>query len=39
MKTRLSEANAKLEGYDPQWKEKAAQAQADADANDCGDAV
>ena len=36
LKTRLSEANAKLEGYDPQWKEKAAQAQADADAKIAG---
>lgn len=28
----LSEANKKLEGYDPEWKQKAAQAQTDAEA-------
>ena len=32
LSTRLAEANAKLEGYDPEWKAKAAQAQKDADA-------
>jgi hypothetical protein len=31
LKTRLEEANGKLSGYDPEWKEKAAQAQLDAD--------
>lgn len=31
LKTRLDEANSKLEGYDPEWKEKAAQAQLEAD--------
>ena len=30
-KSRLEEANSKLEGYDPEWKTKAEQAQADAD--------
>ena len=29
--SRLEEANGKLEGYDPEWRAKAAQAQADAD--------
>ena len=29
--TRLSEASTKLEGYDPGWKDKAAQAQTEAD--------
>ena len=32
LQTRLEEANTKLEGYDPQWKEKAQQAQNQADA-------
>ena len=30
LKTRLDEANGKLEGYDPEWKEKAAQAENEA---------
>ena len=30
--TRLAEANTKLEGYDPEWKAKAEQAQKDAEA-------
>ena len=32
LKKMLAEANAKLEGFDPEWKTKADQAQADADA-------
>ena len=37
-KSRLEEANGKLEGYDPEWKTKAEQAQTEADAkiNMCG---
>ena len=31
-KSRLEEANGKLEGYDPEWKTKAEQAQTEADA-------
>lgn len=31
LKTRLDAANGRLEGYDPEWKSKAAQAQAEAD--------
>lgn len=32
LKQRLEEANGKLEGYDPEWKTKAEQAQTEADA-------
>lgn len=32
LKTRLDEANGKLEGYDPEWKEKAKQAEDNANA-------
>ena len=32
LKQRLDDANAKLEGYDPEWKSKAEQAQSKADA-------
>ena len=31
LKTRLDDANGKLEGYDPEWKNKAAQAQTEAE--------
>lgn len=36
LQTRLNEANGKLEGYDPQWKAKAEQAKADAEAQIAG---
>lgn len=31
LNSQLSDANAKLEGYDPEWKAKAAQAKTDAE--------